>query len=308
MKCLIVGGGGFMGSHLSEALLAAGHEVCVFDRPQARWLEHSRKRGASIITGDYQNAADFEAALSNCDVLYHLAADTVPLTSNESPGQDVQSNLVGTLRLLDAARKARIRKIVFPSSGGTVYGVPQELPIRETHPTDPISSYGITKLAVEKYLHLYWVLHKLDYCILRIANAYGERQPTSGPQGVIGTFLAGALRGETLTMWGDGSGMRDYVYISDVADALARAALDTGEHRVFNIGGGLGHSLNEIVELIEQLTKVALVTNRLPLREFDVPTNVLDIDRARAHLHWEPKVAFAEGVARVHAWISRGAG
>ena len=305
MKVLIIGGGGFLGSHLAATLLAHGEEVQIFDQPGARYLDYSSQRGATILTGNFLDPNAVGQAVSDCDLVYHLVSTTVPQTSNENPRHDVETNLVGTLQLLEEVRKAKVKKLIFASSGGTVYGIPQEIPIKESHPTDPISSYGITKLAIEKYLHLYWTLHGMDYCILRVSNAYGARQPVTQVQGAIATFLGKAASKEEIVIWGDGTVLRDYVYASDIANAFYQASLYTGESKVFNIGSGHGHSLNDIIGAIGNITQVPLQVKYLPGRPFDVPVNVLDITRAKSHLGWEPRVRLEEGVLSAWEWMQR---
>ena len=303
MKCVVMGGGGFIGSHLSEVLLARGHEVTVFDRPEARFMNDLERAGASLSTGDFLRPDDINKAISNCDVIYHLVSATVPQTSNENPAYDIEVNVLGTLRLLDAARNAQVKKIVFSSSGGTVYGIPKELPIKESHSTEPTSSYGISKLTTEKYLHLYSILYGLNYCILRISNAYGERQPVTGSQGVIGAFMDKALRDAEITVWGDGSVIRDYVYIGDIVNAFVKAGTYEGDQKVFNIGADQGHSLNDIIGIIEQVVGHPLKTKYLPGRAFDVPVNILDISRAKLYLDWRPTVGILEGISRAYEWM-----
>ena len=199
-RALVLGGKGFIGSHLSRAL---GAEAQVFDKPQ-----------------DFLDAAQLEPALANVEIVYHLISSTVPKSSNDDPVADLESNVVGTLRLLELCRRRQVRKVVFVSSGGTVYGVPRATPIAEDHPTEPICAYGIHKLAIEKYLHLNWVLHGLDYHVLRVANAYGEGQRTDTAQGAVAAFLERALHGKPVQIWGDGSVVRDYVYVGDIVEAL----------------------------------------------------------------------------------------
>ena len=298
-----MGGGGFVGSHLSEGLLAAGHKVNVFDQPRAYHLEYLQEKGATIYIGDFLTSENVSQAMLDCDVVFHLISTTVPKTSNDDPLYDIETNILGTLRILDEARKAQVKKIVFSSSGGTVYGIPQEIPIKESHPTDPISSYGIHKLTIEKYLQLYWTLYGLNYCILRVANAYGERQPTTGSQGAISSFLNKALNHDELIIWGDGSVMRDYIYVDDIINALVKGAKYEGEPRVFNIGGGQGHSLNDIIDVIEQIVGGHLRTKYLPGRIFDVPVNVLDVSLAKAYLNWQPKTGLLEGISRTYEYM-----
>ena len=202
MKAVIMGGGGSLGSYLVETLLANGQDVRVFDRPGARYLEYSSQRGANIVTGNFLDHNAVGNAISDRDIVYHLVSATVPQTSNENPRLDVEANLIGSLQLLEQIRSANVKKIIFASSGGTVYGIPRQIPIKESHPTDPISSYGIIKLAIEKYLHLCWTLYGLDYCILRIANAYGARQPVTQTQEVIAAILSKAISKEKIMIWG----------------------------------------------------------------------------------------------------------
>lgn len=305
MRFAVMGGGGFVGSHLSEGLLASGYQVNIFDRPRSRYLEYLKQQGANIFTGDFLTPGDISRAISKCDVVFHLVSTTVPKTSNDNPLYDVETNILGTLGLLDEARKAQVKKIVFASSGGTVYGIPQELPVKESHPTEPISSYGINKLAIEKFLHLYWILYGLDYCILRVANAYGERQPVTESQGVISAFLDKALKHDELVVWGDGSVMRDYIYVGDIVNALLKAANYDGKPKIFNIGAGQGHSLNDVVGIIQQIVGRPLQTKYLPGRLFDVPVNVLDISRAKTYLNWQPITGLLEGISRTYEYMLR---
>jgi len=185
---------------------------------------------------------------------------------------------------------------VFPSSGGTVYGIPKVIPIKEDHPTNPISSYGIIKLAIEKYLALFWTLYGLDYCILRISNAYGERQAANGAQGVIPTMIDKALHHQEIRIWGDGSVIRDYIHVSDIVAAFLNAAIHRGEPKIFNIGSGIGHSVNDIANTLEGLFEESLDLFYEPGRAYDVPVNILDNSLARQGLHWEPRVNLSDGI------------
>jgi UDP-glucose 4-epimerase len=308
MKCLLLGGGGFMGSHLSDALLSQGHSVRIFDRPNLkRFREYPDSSAVEWFDGDFLNNEDVTEALAGCDIVYHLVSTTLPKTSNDNPAYDIETNVIGTLHLLEQAKKTRRHKIIFVSSGGTVYGIPQEIPIKETHPTNPVCSYGIGKLTIEKYLHLYHFLFGLDYCVLRLSNPYGERQRVSGMQGAVAVFLNKAIKDETIDIWGDGSVTRDYIYIGDVMDALVRAISYCGSDRVFNVGGGQGFSLNDIIASLEALLGRAVQYRHMPSRPFDVPVNILDISKAREELLWEPTTTFDEGLRRTYAWMLRSA-
>ncbi|OGR00768.1 MAG: NAD-dependent epimerase [Deltaproteobacteria bacterium RIFOXYD12_FULL_50_9] len=303
-RFLILGGTGFIGSHLCDALLSAGHTVRLFNRlgrPLYRkFAEHEQ---VELMSGDFYSTADVEQAVLGCHVIFHLISTTLPKSSNDDPIYDVESNVIATLRLLNAARHSGVEKIVFVSSGGTVYGVPRSVPISETHPTNPVCSYGIGKLTIEKYLHLYKILHGLNYCILRLANPFGERQRVNAAQGAVAVFMNRAIHNLPIEIWGDGSVVRDYIYITDIADALVKAAFYSGKERLFNIGSGNGKSLNDILAEIEGLLDRPVARTYLPGRVFDVPANVLDIVHAQKHLAWSPQVSFKEGLARTLRWL-----
>jgi UDP-glucose 4-epimerase len=307
MKCLILGGGGFLGSHLSDTLLALGHAVRIFDRPNlVRFRSFQRNEAVEWYEGDFINREHVAEAVSGCEVVYHLVSTTLPRSSNENPAYDVETNVIGTLHLLEAARKFGIRKFIFVSSGGTIYGIPQETPIKETHPTEPICSYGISKLAIEKYINLFHLLHGMEYCILRLANPFGERQRVAAAQGAVTVFLDKALRDEEIEIWGDGSTVRDYFHVSDAVSAMTRALSYEGSSGVFNIGSGVGQSLNEILHEIEALLGRSLKRSYLPARAFDVPASVLDISKAAEILGWRPQLSFAEGLSRTARWLKSG--
>jgi UDP-glucose 4-epimerase len=304
-RCLVLGGRGFVGSHLVDALLAHGHFVRCFDRQHVAPLgdAHVSNPNFELYEGDLLSEADVGGALIGCEVCFHLVSTTLPKSSNADPVFDVESNVLGTVRFLARATKSGLKKIIFVSSGGTVYGVPKQVPIPETHPTDPVCAYGISKLAIEKYLGLFKQLHGLDYTILRLANPYGERQRTHASQGAVAVFLGKVLRGESVEIWGDGSVVRDYIHISDVVDALLLALEKTGNEQVFNIGGGRGRSLNELLDSIESVTGIDAERCYLPGRAFDVPVSVLDIGRAQRELGWSPKIGFDQGLMRFATWL-----
>jgi len=304
MRCLILGGGGFIGSFLADRLLTLGHEVRIFERPRVLpYRAFGNGERVEWVAGDFQSTADVEAAVEGCNVVFHLVSTTLPKNSNDDPIYDVETNLVGTLRLLDAAVRCTVKKVVFISSGGTVYGMPNRIAISEDHPTEPLVSYGIAKLAIEKYLHLYWHLHGLDYSVLRVANPYGERQRADTAQGAVAVFLSRALAGQSIEIWGNGGVTRDYIYIEDVIDAFIMAMNHDGEPRVFNIGSGEGRSLNQLLTTIEDVLGRPVERRYLPPRKFDVPVNVLDICRARDVLGWHPRVSFREGLRRTLDWM-----
>lgn len=302
MKCLVLGGGGFIGSHVVDQLLTAGHEVRIFERPRVPRYREFPRGSVEWVEGDFQNAAVVRDAVEGMDTLIHLVSTTLPKSSNDDPVFDVQSNVVATLRLFEHAVAARVRRIVFISSGGTVYGPPLTQPIPESHPTDPRVSYGIVKLAIEKYLALFHAQHGIDYVILRVANPYGERQRVDVAQGAVAVFIDRALWQVPIEIWGDGSVVRDYIHVDDVARAFVRAVDHTGPPGVFNIGSGTGHSLNQLLAQLESMLDRKVERRYLPSRGIDVPSNVLDVSRAREHLGWAPQISLETGFGRTIAW------
>lgn len=304
MKCVIFGGGGFIGSAIADRLLLDGHSLRIFERPRVQpYRKFLEDEQVEWIAGDLQSEHDVDASIEGMDVVLHLVSTTLPKSSNDDPVYDVQSNLVGTLQMLNAMATNGVRRIIFISSGGTVYGTPIHIPINEMHPTEPIVSYGIIKLAIEKYLFLYHRLHGIRPTILRVANPYGERQRVETAQGAVGVFLHQALSGEALEIWGDGAVTRDYIYISDVADAFASAIDYTGEERLFNIGSGVGVSLNGLIACMEEILGHPIERRFLPQRIFDVPINVLDNSLAKRELKWAPKVSLPDGLQRTADWM-----
>lgn len=287
MKCLVLGGAGFIGSHIVDALLERGNEVRVFDRPNidTKNILNSISH-IEFQSGDFSNESDLAKALEGIDVVVHLVSTTIPSMSNVDPIYDVETNIAGTIRMLSLAKDTGVKKVVFASSGGTVYGEPLYLPIPENHPNDPICSYGITKLAIEKYLHLFQHLHGLDYSILRIANPYGERQNTGSGLGAINTFLWKVVNKEPITIWGDGEVSRDYFHISDLTAAFVGVIEGGIPSKIYNIGSGVAYSLNEILDVIQTVTGEKAVVHYTPGRKSDVSSNYLDISKAQQDFGW----------------------
>ncbi len=245
-------------------------------------------------------SADWDALLSDGDVIHHYACTTVPETANNDPLGDLDGNVRATVRLLETLRKKRGTRTIFPSSGGTVYGRLRKSPVSEDHPLDPITVYGVSKVAIEKYFGFYRNIHGLDLRVARLSNPYGIGQNPLGKQGAVTTFFDLAMRDQPIEIWGDGSVVRDYIHISDAVDgllAVLNAPLEGwNDQPVFNIGSGAGTSLREILTVLEERLGRKLNVRYLPGRRFDVPSSVLDIGRARATLGWAPKLAFSAGM------------
>jgi UDP-glucose 4-epimerase len=301
----VFGGGGFLGSAIVDSLLLEGHAVRVLERPGIP-PHRSFRAGEHLdwIEGDFGHSADLQKALQGASAAIHLVCTTRPKSSNEEPIFDVQSNVVSTLQLLQVMRELGVKKLIFASSGGTVYGPPVHTPIDEDHPTNPTTSYGITKLMIEKYLLLEKVLHGLQPTILRVANPYGERQRVEHAQGVVAAFLKCALTGAPIEIWGDGSVIRDYLHIADVAAAFRSALQYGGPESIFNIGSGTGLSLNALVAILSAELGRPLDVIYKPGRDFDVKSNVLCCRRARQDLQWQPQISMAAGLKRTLTWLN----
>jgi UDP-glucose 4-epimerase len=293
MRVLIIGGNGFIGSSLTEKLVAEGQTVRVYDRARHH---HSPVENVEYIYGDFQDQSALKSALRDIDIVYHLVCSTVPSTSNYAPVEDINSNLVATVNFLQLCVDASVRKVIFPSSGGTVYGAPQQVPIPESHPTEPMCSYGITKLAIEKYLSLFHQLYGLDYTILRVSNPYGIGQNPQKKVGAVTIFLYRILKQIPIQIWGDGSIIRDYVHISDVTQSFYVAQNAQNVEKLFNIGSGQGTSLNELINTIRGVVEFDFNVEYLESRGFDVPANVLDISKARNSLNWHPMMPLKQGI------------
>jgi UDP-glucose 4-epimerase len=306
-RAVVLGGCGFIGSHVCRALLARGNSVRVFDKVYAgRELLRDIEGEVEIVEGDIARPDDVLAAIEGCETVVNLVHTTVPGSSMHDPAYDVESNVVAAVRWLSRLGETGARKIVFVSSGGTVYGVPQSELIDEGHPTEPISSYGVTKLAIEKYVAMYASMCGARHRILRPSNVYGEGQRLHIGQGVIGVLADRALRGEALEVWGEGTSLRDYLYVSDLVAAMMALLDYEGPHHVFNVASGEGRSVLDILAVLgRQLGRLPEVTHT-PARSFDVPANVLDYSRLRAETGWRPRVSLDEGVARVLRWLKGG--
>lgn len=300
MNVLVLGGNGFIGSHLVDALLAASHKVRVLDRGPE--LFRKPKVEVDYRLGDFCDTPALAEALEGIELVYHLVSTTVPSTSNLDPIADIQGNLINTVRLLQLMVQKGVSRIVYLSSGGTVYGIPDFSPIPETHPLRPICSYGVIKVAIENYLFMYQTLHGIKPIVLRASNPYGERQGHAGVQGVIGTFLKKIKSGEQIEIWGDGSVIRDFIYVADLADLCVRAGA-SNYCGILNAGSGNGHSIREVLDVSACAAGRVVEPVYKQGRAYDVPSVVLDVSKAQQELNWKPEIGLAEGVNNTWRWM-----
>jgi UDP-glucose 4-epimerase len=311
MRALVTGGAGFIGSTLVDRLLAEGHSVDVVD---------------DLSTGSLANLADARStpdhdfrfhrldirstevteliARRQPEVIFHLAAQMDVRVSVERPVYDAEINLIGGLNVLEGARQAGTRKLVFASSGGTIYGDPDpvELPLRETHPQQPLSPYGVAKKAFGDYCAAYRLLHDLEYTALALANIYGPRQNPHGEAGVVAIFTGRLLKDDRCTIFGDGSMTRDYTFVDDVVDAFARAT-DSGDGLLLNIGTGKETSTRQLYDFIAHYVGTHDEPTYAPERAGELKRSCLDPGRASVHLGWKPWTTMEMGIAQTVDWF-----
>lgn len=300
---LVIGGGGFIGSHLVPKLLATGRRVTVIDRTSTP--SHALAEQAKYVPGDFGSHELIVSLLEHHDEVIHLAYATVPNTSFDNPLADLLQNLPPTVQLFSEVAD-RGGRLILISSGGTVYGEGMQLPIREDHPTNPISPYGVTKLTLEKYAHLYAKTHGLKVICLRPANAFGVGQPPYTGQGFISTAMASALSKQSIKIFGQRGTIRDYIYVSDLAAGIV-CALEHGRlTETYNLGSGVGRSNTDVLDAFTPLVQEhggVVRIEPLPERIFDVKVNVLDSTKLQEHTGWKPEVEFCEGLKRTCTWL-----
>jgi UDP-glucose 4-epimerase len=293
---LVTGSSGFLGSALVESLRARGHVVY-------EGIRSGRPSAMQRVCSLASSIEKWQQAIHGCDGVFHLAWSTVPGSANSAPLADAQTNVIGTLGLLEALRSQPNTKLLFASSGGTVYGAPGEIPIPETHALCPLGVYGASKVSAEGYIMAYRRQWGIDARIIRLSNPYGPGQNPSGKLGAATVFAARALADQPIEVWGDGDTVRDYLYIDDAITGCitamdAASGCLTDRDPIFNIGSGQGISLNQIIATLESVLSKPIPVRYHTSRGFDVHINVLDISRATSILGWSPQVDFSSGLRR----------
>lgn len=300
---LVIGGAGYIGTQLVPQLQATGRHVTVLGRSLKP--RYALPAGVVYIAGDFAQHDFVSRLLDTHQEVIHLAYATVPNTSFEDPLADLLQNLPPTVQLFSEAADRGV-KLVLVSSGGTVYGEADDLPIRETHPTKPISPYGVTKLTLENYAYLYASTHGFKFVCVRPANAYGVGQRPFVGQGFIATAMASAMRGIPIKIFGQRETIRDYIYVSDLASGIV-SALERGHlSETYNIGSGTGLSNTDVIRAIAPMTEefeCEVSVEYLPGRAFDVEANVLDSTKLREHTGWRQRVEFNDGLQRTYKWL-----
>ncbi len=304
-SCIIFGGNGFLGSHLAANLVSKDVAVKVFDidsKPSSFLMPLINK--INYIPGDFLNTSDYEPHLEGVDSVFHYISTTSPKTSSKNPIYDIETNLMGSIQLLKSCVKKKVIKVIYPSSGGTIYGLNPALPSSEQSPADPPNPYAITKFAVENYLKLFYHDYGLDYLVLRYSNPYGEGQNLLKEQGVVASFLEKLYQQQLPVILGDGTSVRDYIYIDDAIEATVRLSLKNTRDKIFNIGSGTGVSLNELYATILTVTGKKITPQYIKSKaHVYVPKIFLDISRVTHELDWKPGVSLAQGLRKTWNWI-----
>jgi UDP-glucose 4-epimerase len=311
MRALVTGGAGFIGSTLVDRLLAEGHSVEVVDDLSTGSLANlaearaDRSHDLKVHQVDIREAAVVELIGRRApEVIFHLAAQADVRVSVVRPAFDAEVNVLGSINVLEGARIAGTRKVVFASSGGTIYGepAPEDLPVKESHPQQPLSPYGVAKRVVTDYLNVYRAIHGIEFTSLAMANIYGPRQDPHGEAGVVAIFAGLLVEGRPCTIFGDGTQTRDFVYVDDAVDAFVRAA-DKGSGLLCNIGTGVETSVNELYAALAASAGVSEAAVMAPARPGELARSALDPGRAAIHLGWEPWTDLATGTAEVLRWF-----
>ena len=299
MNIIIFGAAGFIGTNLIKKLLCSGKNTITIQTSNKlflRQLSNNELCRINIFEVPFSRETDFESIIKHQDIVFHLVSTTIPATSNNQIAKELEDNVLVTTMLLEACRKVNIKKIIFISSGGTVYGKDCVCPLSEDMPTNPISSYGVQKITIEKLLYLYYYLYGLDYSVIRLSNPYGPYQRPNGKLGVITNFVYKALNNEKIVVWGDGSVVRDFIYIDDAVDAMLKITFGRSRYHVFNVGSGYGTRIIDLIKVIEDVMNQKLMVEFKNGRKADVPINYLDIARYEEEYGEMPGRSLNKGV------------
>lgn len=308
MKIILLGAAGFIGTNLiAELSKDPNNEITIVDR-DLRYFKpiiNLNIPNLNIVESDLSMNTDYEKLVATQDLVYHLISTTVPSTSNRSISEELKANVILSANLLDACVTQKVKKIAFISSGGTVYGAGLNFPINEKDPTNPITSYGIQKLCIEKLLYLYNYMYGLDYRIIRLSNPYGPYQRPDGRLGVITNFTYKALKGEDIYVYGSDSIVRDYIYIDDAIRGIQNIVNGTSPYKTFNLGCGYGTTIKEIIQAIESVLNVKLNINYTTARKVDVPVNYLDISRYEAAYGTLSPINLEDGIKKTAKFLKQ---
>ena len=306
-KHLILGGAGFIGSNLAKKLVSEGIRPTIFTRPTSSLINlASILDNVDIIYGDWTDENILSKIIQGANIVYHLITTTFPSSALDSSIYDIQSNLIPTVRLLELCTKFNVQKLIYASSGGTVYGDPQFTPITEEHPLNPRSLYGQSKVTIEKYLQFYARLKSLNVIILRISNPFGSGQKLLGVQGLVAVAMGCVVYNRPISIYGQGEAIRDYIYIEDVVEAIHLSAQNPSlKSAILNISSGQGKSIIEVILAIEKVVGKSITKEFIPSRSGDVNVSILSNDLARETLGWFPSTEFTQAIQSTWQYVMR---
>ncbi len=299
-RVLLIGGNGFIGSHLIDELVYNSYHVNVLDCQNELFRE--KNKNINYYSGSFIDSKLIQKASKGCDIIIHLAHSTIPSISLNHPEEEILESISGFVNLVNCLKSLSISKIVYFSSGGTVYGNPINLPVDENTMPQPISPYGVAKLAIENYLHMFSHLNGFDYIIIRPSNPYGPRQNYLGKQGIIGIFMNKIINNQTIDIWGDGNIIKDFIYIEDLTAAVIKLINRGFNNQIYNIGSGTGVSLNHIIELLSDVTGIKPRVIYKDPQPHDVKKIILSIEKIKSRIIWEPTTSLIDGIRINYEW------
>jgi len=302
MKIMVTGGAGFIGSNLTDKLIGSGHQVAVIDNLTTGFEKFINPR-AKFYLADIRDGAVIDKIfeMEKPDIVDHHAAQIDVRKSVDTPVYDAECNILGSINLIKSSLDHNVKKFIYISTGGAVYGEPQNNPVSETHPVNPECQYGISKHTVEHYLYLYHLHYGLTYTVLRYPNVYGPRQNPKGEAGVNAIFIHQMLSGKTPRIFGGGEQLRDYVFVDDVVSANLKA-MEKGDNDIFNVGSGIGTSVNEIYQQLKEILNFPHEPEYAPARTGEIKQIYLDASKAKEKMGWECQVSFREGLKKTVEW------
>lgn len=307
-KCLVLGANGLIGSYIVDELVKKGHVVRGFDRYGPDKVNYKSIDKVEQIAGDFLNRDDLKNALKGMDYVFHFISTTTPITAENDPLIDIETNIRMSVELFQLCVDAKIKRIIYPSTGGAVYGssVAVGSSHKEIDPTLPVSPYAIGKLTIENYLHYFYRKFNMDYIVFRISNPYGSRQSMRSKQGVIPIFLDHVHNGTPVTVYGDGSMIRDYIYVQDLAHMITSVFNKKHQHRTYNLGSGKGNSVKEILDCIEKVTGKKAIIQREAVPATFVDKVTLDTSRYTDEFHIEPTTTLESGIGQTYEQMVSG--
>ena len=308
MNIILFGGAGFIGTNLVRKLAEnRENKIVVTDKSENFFstIESMKLDNVDIIVTQFNENTDFDSLVSNQDIVYHLVSTIVPTTANQHISEELRANVNVTVNLLEACVRNQVKQIVFISSGGTVYGREVSCPIKEDAITYPINSYVLQKITIEKIIYLYWYMYNLDYRIIRLANPYGPYQRPNGILGAVTTFTYKAMKNEEIIVYGDGSVVRDFIYIDDAIKAILKIVSGNNSYKLFNIGSGYGTSINKVLEIISNILEKKLCVLYQKGRKVDVPVNFLDISRYEQVYGKLNPISLEEGIIKMVDFLKK---